>query len=116
MLGNLHLAAEEYEVAQTYFERALAACRGAQATAMQERISTQLRLYQAHTMSTTRRSPGSGLGGLSSQFQRFQLKQLEYQRFILLQSICGVLERSSSSRDLPLKRILKTCLVIYCTL
>jgi tetratricopeptide (TPR) repeat protein len=71
MLGNLHLIAEEYEVAQRYFERALAACRGAQATATQERLSTQLRLCQAHTMFTTRRSPGSGLGGFFSQLQRF---------------------------------------------
>jgi tetratricopeptide (TPR) repeat protein len=71
MLGNLHLAAQEYEQAQTYFERGLAACRGAQATAMQQRISTQLQLCRAHTMFTTRRSPGSGLGGFLSQLQRF---------------------------------------------
>ncbi|KAF3390337.1 Sulfite efflux pump SSU1 [Penicillium rolfsii] len=71
MLGNLHLAAQQYEVAQTYFERALAACRSTQATGVQERISTQLRLCQAHTMWNNRRSPGSGLGGLLSQFQRF---------------------------------------------
>jgi tetratricopeptide (TPR) repeat protein len=71
MLGNLHFAGKEYEQAQSYFERALAACRGTQATAMQQRISTQLQLCQAHTMFMTRRSPGSGIGGFLSQLQRF---------------------------------------------
>ncbi|CEJ57503.1 hypothetical protein PMG11_06194 [Penicillium brasilianum] len=71
MLGNLHFASQEYEPAQKYFERALAACRGTQNTAMQERISTQLQLCRANTMLTNRRGIGSGLGGFLSQLQRY---------------------------------------------
>lgn len=71
MLGNLHFAAQEYEPAQKYFERALAACRGTQGTAMQQRISTQLQLCRTNTMFTNRRGIGSGLGGFLSQLQRY---------------------------------------------
>lgn len=71
MLGNLHFAAQEYELAQKYFERALAACRGTQAAAMQQRISNRLQLCRANTMLTNRGAIGSGLGGFLSQLQRF---------------------------------------------
>ncbi|KAJ5153538.1 uncharacterized protein N7482_010016 [Penicillium canariense] len=71
MLGNLHFAAQEYEPAQKYFERALAASRGPQGTAMQQRVSNQLQLCQANNMFTTRRGMGSGLGGFLSSLQRF---------------------------------------------
>lgn len=72
MLGNIHLAAKQYQPAQRYFERALAACRGTQDAAVQERISISLQLCQVHTsILNSSGGMGSGLGNFLSQLQRF---------------------------------------------
>lgn len=72
MLGNIHLAAKQYQPAQRYFERALAACRGTQDAAVQERISTSFQLCQMHTsILNSGGGMGSGLGNFLSQLQRF---------------------------------------------
>lgn len=71
ILGNLQFATKESKPAQQYFERALAACRGTQIAAIQQRISNLLQLCRAIMLLTNRRAKGSGLGGLFSQLQRF---------------------------------------------
>ncbi|KAJ5288889.1 hypothetical protein N7478_001919 [Penicillium angulare] len=69
MLGNLHMASQEYAPAQKYFERAMSAYGGAD-NAATKRINTNLRLCQANTM-LTGRGAGSGISNFLSAFQKF---------------------------------------------
>lgn len=69
MLGNLHFAAQDYEPAQKYFERALASWRGA-SSATRQRLSNQLQICQATTM-ITGRTMGSGFGSFLSALKRY---------------------------------------------
>jgi tetratricopeptide (TPR) repeat protein len=67
LLGNLNFNAQDYEAAQKYYERMVAAARGGDQTRA-NRIDAQLQLCRANTM-YTRRGVGSGLGGLLSNFR-----------------------------------------------
>ncbi|KAJ6112263.1 hypothetical protein N7523_008324 [Penicillium sp. IBT 18751x] len=70
MIGNLHLAAKEYESAEKYFDRALASYRETHAPTATQRIGAQLQICRMHNMITGRQA-ASGFGGLLSHLQRF---------------------------------------------
>ncbi|KAJ5475714.1 hypothetical protein N7539_008001 [Penicillium diatomitis] len=73
ILGNLHMAANDYATAQAYFERASAACRGSPDVVMQQRISNNLSLCQSFNSINSlmpSASYGSGLGDFFSQLKK----------------------------------------------
>ena len=72
ILGNLYMAAQDYGKAETYYERATAACRGASADpVMQQRISNNLQICQIHNGFLRPRSFGTGLGSVLSHLKKY---------------------------------------------
>lgn len=74
LLGNVHVAASEWEPAQKYFERALESLRGTTNTAAIQRINNQLQICRTYTMLLHRSGvgSGSGVGSFLSSLQKFR--------------------------------------------
>lgn len=74
LVGNIHVAASEWEPAQKYFERAQASLRGTAHAAAAQRVNNQLQICRTYTMLMNRSGQGtrSGVESFLASLQKFK--------------------------------------------